>query len=397
MDYNTVIHLINRFDGIASEESVSIPSVGYGQSIYNVGDIIAPRFISQPIVGNTQFISIPDSVAIYDKEKVSIPTYTLPQPAYTLPDSILTAEILPTDSYIILPITPAGILTAEIFSTAVMAYGVNPDSILSVESLSVDSIIEQPLYWDITGGNYDTSYSIFPQDFNPTGVSFSVDGSIMYMVGGSDRVYEYNLDTPWDIDSASYDDKFFSIGTETGSPTDIYFRSDGYKMYISESSGDRVYEYDLTTPWDIDSASYDDKFADVGESTVPTAVEFSNTGYRMYVSDWNTDNIFQYDLAVAWDVSTATYNDDYFFSGGGTNPPAIRFNPEGTQLFLISGGYVNGYELSTAWDITTVVYSGNRLSINVIENSYSGFYIGNNGTMLYAIESYIDTVRQYIL
>ena len=60
---------------------------------------------------------------------------------------------------------------------------------------------------------------------SPNGLTFKNDGSKVYVVGLSGNVFEYNLTTPWDISTAFYDSRFFSssslVQTIPPSPVDI--------------------------------------------------------------------------------------------------------------------------------------------------------------------------------
>jgi hypothetical protein len=74
---------------------------------------------------------------------------------------------------------------------------------------------------------------------------FKPDGLKMYIVGSTgDDVNEYDLSTAWDISTASYLQNF-SVEAQAALPTDLFFKPDGLKMYILDNGGDAVYEYDL--------------------------------------------------------------------------------------------------------------------------------------------------------
>ena len=45
------------------------------------------------------------------------------------------------------------------------------------------------------------------------------------------------------LDTASYDNKSFSVQTQDTSPTDVTFSSDGTKMYVVGQSSDTVHQY----------------------------------------------------------------------------------------------------------------------------------------------------------
>ncbi len=39
---------------------------------------------------------------------------------------------------------------------------------------------------------------------------------------------------------------------------DLYLKPDGTKFYTASGSGDRIYEYTMTTPFDLTTANYND-------------------------------------------------------------------------------------------------------------------------------------------
>jgi hypothetical protein len=48
----------------------------------------------------------------------------------------------------------------------------------------------------------------------------------------------------------------FSISAQETNPTGIAFNADGTKMFITGTVGDDVNEYDLSTGFDVSTASY---------------------------------------------------------------------------------------------------------------------------------------------
>jgi hypothetical protein len=88
------------------------------------------------------------------------------------------------------------------------------------------------------------------------GVFFKSDGTTMYMVGnGHDTVYQYTLSTAWDVSTAIYASKSLSVGAQDASPTGVFFKPDGTTMYIISDSTDRVYQYTLFTTWNYTAVS----------------------------------------------------------------------------------------------------------------------------------------------
>jgi len=91
----------------------------------------------------------------------------------------------------------------------------------------------------------------------------------------------------WDIFTAGYSQKF-SIAAQEISPHGIFFKPDGTKMYVIGSDGDDVNEYNLGTAWDVSTAVYSQLFSVAGEDTIPTGIFFKPDGLKMYVIGWSS-------------------------------------------------------------------------------------------------------------
>jgi DNA-binding beta-propeller fold protein YncE len=115
--------------------------------------------------------------------------------------------------------------------------------------------------WDISFTFYDQSFSVFAQESNPQGLFFKPDGLKMYVVGSTnDTVNEYNLSTAWDVSTATYLQNF-SISAQVANAQGLFFKPDGLKMYVVDSSGNDVNEYDLSSAWNVTTASYLQNFS----------------------------------------------------------------------------------------------------------------------------------------
>jgi len=119
------------------------------------------------------------------------------------------------------------------------------------------------------------SFSVAGQETNPSGVSFSSDGTKMFVVGTiGDDVNEYTLGTAFDVSTASFADSF-SVAAQDTSLSDVAFSSDGTKMFVLGTIGDAVYEYTLSTAFDVSTASFVDSFSVATQSTFPEGLTFS--------------------------------------------------------------------------------------------------------------------------
>ena len=142
-------------------------------------------------------------------------------------------------------------------------------------------------------------------------LTFNNDGTKMYTsaflhTAREDRIYEYDLTTAYNISTATLNTSIL-VGEYTGTSTflhgamQIVFNNDGTKMFIADHHK-TIIEFTLTTPYDIDTASTTYN-AGQGYNTNanqkrPTSVAFNNDGTKMFVTgnhkDENPQSIHEY-------------------------------------------------------------------------------------------------------
>jgi hypothetical protein len=96
--------------------------------------------------------------------------------------------------------------------------------------------------------NYNNvSFSVAGQDAVPYDIAFNNDGSKMYMLGYANKtVFQYTLSTPFNLSTASYDNVSFSVAAQDTRPYGIAFNSDGSKLYMLGRANSSVYQYSPT-------------------------------------------------------------------------------------------------------------------------------------------------------
>ncbi len=231
------------------------------------------------------------------------------------------------------------------------------------------------------------------------GLTFKSDGTKMYVANGGGggsgaSILQYGLATAWDVSTASYDSVFFDTIT---TPFGVIFKPDGTKMYvpqIDEITGFLVdlYEYELSTPWDITTATSSGIFQTSVEGCLNFNVDFNSDGTKLYVPGCGDsfETIREYDLSTAWDISTATSSGVAFdvTTSTGYIPLSITFNSDGTKMYLGASDDGNstvqilGFSLTSPWGISTASYDDDLLdpgylTIGVeLKNDDSSFYLG---------------------
>jgi hypothetical protein len=254
--------------------------------------------------------------------------------------------------------------------------------------------------YDIANASYDSkSFAFGSQDLAGTNIQFTPDGTKMILLGiTADDFFEYSLSTAWDISTASYTSNSFNLSSQATNMYGAFFRSDGTKIYVV-STGGVVYQYSMSTAWDITTASYDSaSFSVLSQAGSPRDLWFKPDGTKMYVVDAYLDSIYQYTLSTAWDVSSASYDSvSLSVSSQDTTPISIYFKPDGTSFWLqgFENNSVFEYGLTTAWDLSTASYSSISFSTSTQTSFPFGMTFGADGTKMYISDNTGDVIYQY--
>ena len=224
-------------------------------------------------------------------------------------------------------------------------------------------------------------------------------GNKMYIVSNTQsRIYEWDLGTAYDVSTAEGTPTSILISANAPSPLGAVFSSDGTKMYVLSYTNNGVYQYTLSTPWVVTSATYASKSMSVSaETLIQRCIRFSTDGTKMYHLGANTRDVFQYNLGTAWDISTGSYaNKTISVIGEGADTQGIAFNIDGTSMFTADAGTDNvfQYNLGTAWDIATAVYTGITFNILAQTTSVTELHFDLDGTKMYVLDEGND-VYQY--
>lgn len=248
---------------------------------------------------------------------------------------------------------------------------------------------------DISDFSYTTnSFDISSQDVNAGGMTFNNDGLKLFIGGDeNNKVYQYNLTTAYDITSMSYSDTSIFITSQTDL-NGVAFDLDGDYMFLVNGDGNSILEYVLTGgDYKIATAAFTgDSLILSSQTNDPVGISFNDDGTTLIVTGQTEQKVFQYTLSTAFDLSTASYaNKSLDVSGqSSTFPREAKFVDDGKTVILTDNGNIFQYSLSTAYDISTGSYANKTISVttqeplttfiefNDIENKFLIIGISNN-------------------
>jgi len=202
--------------------------------------------------------------------------------------------------------------------------------------------------WDVSTAVFLQSFSVVAQETSPFSVFFKPDGLKMYVVGASGRdVNEYDLSTAWDVSTAVFLQSF-SVAAQDTSPFSVFFKPDGLKMYVVGNQSDRVNEYGLSTAWNVSTASFVQSFSVNAQETQPHGLFFKPDGLKMYVVGETGDDVNEYDLSTAWNVFTASFVQRFSVAAQESQPYGLFFKPDGLKMYVVgrASDRVHEYDLT---------------------------------------------------
>ena len=251
--------------------------------------------------------------------------------------------------------------------------------------------------YDISALTYTQAFSVSSQDTHPTGLAFNTDGTKMFVVGNSaSAIHEYALSTGFDISTASFTQSF-SVASQSTAPSGIAFKPDGTIMFVAEAYNSTILQYALSSAFDVSSASYTHNFNVASQEADVRGVAFNSDGTVMLITGIGGDDVNEYALSSAYDVSTASFVDLFSIASEETNPQDLLFNSDGTTMWIVGDDTdaLIQYTLTSGFDVSTASYTSTGSSLASQDTSPMGMAFNSDGTKLFIVGNQNDSVYQY--
>ena len=247
-------------------------------------------------------------------------------------------------------------------------------TMMYVMGISQDKIYQypiNPLYpWDLTyaTGTPTSSISFASTDNQVWGISFGNNGNLLYLTGNNtSALYTYTLSAPYTVDSGTITLKnSITLIGQGSARTCIRISTDGKKLYMSDSTTDLIYQYTMRTPWDINTMNYDNvSFSIASQESSISGMHFKPDGTAFYIIGYAGSTVYQYSMSTPWDLTTAGYTGNSGIPNPSVASARIALNSTGTRLYtMYSTNTVTQHNLTTPWEIRTLTTNQSSASID---------------------------------
>ncbi|MHA2254420.1 MAG: hypothetical protein ACXAD7_29035, partial [Candidatus Kariarchaeaceae archaeon] len=220
-----------------------------------------------------------------------------------------------------------------------------------------------------------TSYNLNPAENGGEttirSVSFNSDGTRMFVSGdGTNTILQYSLSTPFSLNTATYlgnDQRYDPPGL--ANINGHTFSEDGKKLYVFEDNPSQIDQYNLSISYDLNTAPISAATTSITlpvseNSNALQSVKFKPDGTKMFTIDSTDSVINEYNLTTPWEINTAGFSTSASVLNDAPIPIDLSFSYDGTKVLVLAhtAGHVAYYKLNTSWDITSIVYQRNVIT-----------------------------------
>ena len=278
------------------------------------------------------------------------------------------------------------------------------DSSSSASSFNSDGTKFVRSYYSIlTNLDLETPYTIGENDTrtSETGkegilshfVMFGKNGTRLYRfwnssdITGTSLIDEYIVQEAYNLDTLRYNkiiriNNTYLAGTQSG-----FFRDNGTRFY-SYSSSYGLCQFSLSTPYDISTATYNNKINPQSQSHSGYITE---DGTKAYISSY--DDLVPYDLSIPFDVTSAVAGTKQS-TFAGAYLEGLFFNDDGSKMYYRYSVTIYKYDVPTPWDISTIAKG--TYESTALTGSY-GMDYRSSDTILNNIDNYqANKIQLYV-
>lgn len=212
-------------------------------------------------------------------------------------------------------------------------------------------------------------------------------------------VEEHPLTIPWDISTIQPAVNVFNI-TEDGNPLGLFFKDDGTKMFITGNGSRELFEYNLSSAWDISTAVFNNIKLDL--SAIPgvdfaSNCVFNTTGTLVFIT--TGQQLFSYILNDPWNAGSNTFTPTIFTPTPPIIVDCVAFKPEGEKMYIghVAADVVHEFDLPSPFVIVGAVDTGKTLQLSSEAIVPKDIFWRSNGTQLFVLGTATQNIKKFHL
>jgi hypothetical protein len=212
-------------------------------------------------------------------------------------------------------------------------------------------------------------------------------GNHLFILNNSgDTVLKYSVSTSYDFSTINATPvQTFSVSAQEIYLTSMWFSPDGLHMYIGGNQGNDVNEYTLTSAWDLSTASFTRNTLSAGNVG---AISLSSDGTIIHTYRYDSNSVGQATLSTAWNTSTAG-SVSYYTLPSATYVGSVFWASNGYTLYVgdPSQDVIHKYTVSTAYDLSSTLTRTETLDVSAKTSVPSGMVFNSDLSKLYIMSS----------
>ena len=192
--------------------------------------------------------------------------------------------------------------------------------------------------WDIgnttLSGEFDLSneFGSTDQQSRAHGLFLRDDGGKMWVFNRTE-IWGYTLESPWELSSAVHT-YYMDLKDFVERGHDIDFNPDGTKLFIDDRNARAVHQAELSTPWDITTITSVFTLDISDEEQAVRGLEIIADGTIMLLMDTGRKEILKYELSTPYELQSARFVDSFDVSEQSDDPRGLSVSPDMDRFYV---------------------------------------------------------------
>jgi hypothetical protein len=147
------------------------------------------------------------------------------------------------------------------------------------------------------------------------------------------EIWEFHFESPGDLSSVNFSD-YLDLSDYIERGHGIFFNPTGGLLYVDDRNKEMIHQFTLNENWSISGFN---NYKNINISSFQEAVrsvKFNPEGDQMYLLDTSLKEIIKFNLTTPWQVESATFSKKK--SVNISNPRGFTWNSDGTKAYIMN-------------------------------------------------------------